>query len=338
VTRRTFDHPSPTWQRLTAWSESHHARHHQDVSRFRRLYGRELDREVERLTGAFRHERRLARLLEPAGEALGEYLRWLEWSGWLSAQLAPPLGLDRGDDARRLAAAVIIYLGARLVDDGMDDHRDYKSRHETFLGALGRLAPEVPSPALRCGSALAGFWVLSAGLRRLRQLGWERAADNTEQLFERIPLGALAELLSQGRASREEYRRIIARKSVAYDMILYQNLLAPAPDAVRKPVLAAVAGASEVAQYLNDYHDFDDDARRRQLNVLAGEHETGETFWASCLARAEESLAPLERAPEEHRDAVAAVFCEVFHSAAGLWGDADTPAHGGGRAPREGRP
>ncbi|HEX4966715.1 MAG TPA: hypothetical protein VF173_38245 [Thermoanaerobaculia bacterium] len=316
---------SPVWLQLEAGRQAHHERYRQRVYAFLEKYHAAYRAEITRAADSLCRDDLLRPHLSPLAQALDQYLYWLRWGGWLSAQLAPPLALEAEEDARRLAVAVMTYLGARLVDDGMDDHRDFKRKQVTVLGTLERLCPRGSPAALCCASALLGFWVLNHGQRRFRQLGLDVCADTTAQLFARIPPGALAEVVCGAAITRDEYARIVQRKAVAYDMILYQNLLAPADPRSRGPLLAAVAISSEIAQYLNDLMDLEDDAGRRQLNLIRHGFETPETFWAFCLERAASGLSAVEHLSQPLRDAAAAILAEVFEASLTLWGE-ESPA------------
>ncbi|HSS75593.1 MAG TPA: hypothetical protein VLV54_02510, partial [Thermoanaerobaculia bacterium] len=314
-----FSETSAIWRRLEARREAHKERFQERVHRFLDKYHVEMRLEVTRLATVLRRDEHLGAHLVPIADALDDYVYWMRWSGWLAAQLAPPLELEEEEDARRFAVAVTTYLGARLVDDGFDDHPHFKGKHPTVLGVLVQSYPDLPRSVLQCSSALLGFWVLHQGLQRMRQLGCESCADNTAQLFSRIPPGALAEVLCRQEVTRAEYKRIVQRKAVAYDMILYQNLLAPVESGTRRRLLTALAGASEIAQYLNDFMDLKDDGQRHQPNLLRCGFETSESVWGACLDQAEKELEAVALLPEPLQDAIATVFAEVFEASLTLW-------------------
>lgn len=319
--RKPWGENNPTWRRLRAGRTAHLERYGDEINQFRELLAETLDSEIDRLCERFATRGTMAEILRPIANHLKDYLLWLRWSPWLATQLTPPLGLVGRDDATRLSIATLTYLGARLVDDGIDNHLDYKGKAQTLLGRLSHDHPEMPPAEVRCQTALIGFWTLHYGLRRFASHGMHACAENVARLFEKIPPGAVAESFFQGQVPTQTYQEIVQRKSVAYDMILYQSLLQPLEKPWRSDVLKALAGASTLAQHLNDLMDVDDDAKRGQINFLLAEKRSQADFWADSLRRAESYVDAAAPCGTAVQGAIQSVMCEVLTASAYLWAD-----------------
>lgn len=306
------------WSMLDDARARHEERWGEAVNEYRAAFGSVLDEELERAARTFASDGPLRAVLEPLAERLHDYLRWLRWSGWLSTQLPPPLGLTSAAALRRHAIAVVTYLGARLVDDGIDGHLHYKNKRDTLVADILALFPHCDEAAARCHSALAGFWILNHGQRRMRQVGEERAADAIQRLFSRIPQGVLAESAASA-LTFDTYEAIVQHKAVAYDMLLWQCVLAPVDESLRVPLLRALATTSRVAQHLNDVADAADDARRGQPNLVLQSFARGEDVRETSLACIAAALASLRPLGLPLHDAVGMIMYEVFDSARRLW-------------------
>lgn len=310
------------WKTLEAASERHSFRFKEQLFEFRNLTLKKYDEELvlleRKLQGGPTLRPHLAGL---AGEVRG-YLDWLRWTGGLCSNLGPVFQLVSEADAQRLALSVITYLGARLIDDSVDGHEDFKRKRHTLLGALVRDYPKHPEVVLRTQTALAGFWLLNYGKRRLRASGSIKAADTAEKLFEIIPPGVLVEALHNEPLNEAEYEAVIERKSVSYDMILYRVFLEPAPRALRSRVLKSLGVLSRVAQYLNDLMDSEDDeSRLMQVNRLNHCDLRGEAYWLNCLEILHEAHAATADLPESFQDLFGSMAIEVLESATRLWGE-----------------
>jgi len=315
------------WPGLIEAHVRYRERYEPRADAFRERLSATLDREIALFARSFCGADALSAKLEPVTRHLHDYLLWLRWSAWLSTTLAPPLRLEAEVDAFRLSIATLTYLGARLVDDGMDDHRTFKGKTDTLVGRLATAYPEIDPVVLRCQSALMGFSVLHHGLRRLRSAGFVEAAEAVSRLFGRVAPGIVAETFCDPAAlTGEEYRQIILRKSVSYDMILYRTFLDPIEPGVREPVLDALAALSEVAQYLNDLADHDDDAARAQPSILhwySGTEDFRGALWHRCLELLRARFTVLEELPDASRDASRDALCSmafrVFKASKRLW-------------------
>jgi hypothetical protein len=308
-----------TWELLVEAQQRHHAAFGDAVNDYRHGFGIVLDEEIDRAADMLAGEAPLRAVLAPLASHLRDYLRWLRWSAWLGTQLPPPLELLSRRDRLRHAVAVLTYLGARLVDDGIDGHLHYKNKRNTLVADLLALFPHCDEAAARCHSALAGFWILNYGQRRMRQIGETRVADMIARLFASIPRGVFAES-ADGTNDLTVYDAIVQHKSVAYDMLLHQALLAPVEEGPRTILLRALATTSSVAQYLNDVADRNDDAGRGQPNVVLRWFDRADDVTRCCLERIDGALHRMDALDPAQRDAVAAIMAEVFLSARTLWG------------------
>ncbi len=311
---------SAFWQRLKTARGRHKYRFESAINEFRDKLNPHMEEEITRLSRVFSSDIKLRKHLTPIADILRDYLLWLRWNGWLSTQLAPPLQLTGDDDARRLAITLITHMGPRLVDDGIDGHVYFKDKHLTLMGALEQKFPDIQPSVVRCQSVLIGYWVLNYGIRRMRQIGLEYCADNISRLCEITVPGVVAETFYREAIEKDGYEQIVKRKSVAYEMMIYQNFLAPVEPTLRSALLKTLGIMVEIAQYLNDYMHRKDDEKRNQINLINNEFETEKTIWEYSLGKAENHFDTLANFPEHIVDAVAAVAVEIFETSNNLWG------------------
>lgn len=245
---------------------------------------------------------------------LGGYVGWLGWSSWCASHLAMPLGLSGDADTRRLAAAMLVYAGPRVMDDALDNHHTYKGKRTTLVGALAQSHPQLDDGQRRAYAMLAGTWIMLAGIERLHRHAGESAALTTLRICERIPPGILLEGMGSGQANLAEYQEILQMKSIWYDEILYRNLLDPCPTPLRTTVLQATAHLSRLAQYLNDIVDHDADASAGQPNLCTWVC-TPDDILDICAQEVSAILALMEDLPEEVGDALAASLNDTHRAA-----------------------
>ncbi|CAO3383209.1 hypothetical protein [Azospirillum argentinense] len=293
----------------------HHYRQQETVlRRFRLVVQAAFQDEVERLCRSFAGGP-LRPQAEPVAEALHAYVSWFGWCVWCCSHLAPPLGLTGAPDARRLAAALLVYCGPRLIDDAIDDHRSYKDKRATTLAGLAAAFPGTPDGALRGHTALLGSWLIMHGLTRLARHGGRDAVDGTVRLCAQIAPGAVIEGLHPEPLSWPQYREVVRLKAVRYDQILYRNLVDPVPEPLRGRVLGLAERMSALAQYLNDFVDRGDDLGAGRSNLLHWfPDEDG--FWALCRDEAGAIGAELDSLPPALGNAFAAALVETIDAAA----------------------
>jgi len=305
---------------LDAMGERHQQTMQDDVGRLILQAGTRYREELEAYLGQFRHDRALWPVLEPMVDEIREYMVWLRWLGWNIGVLGPvvygpsPVAVDA------LGLGLLGYAAGRLVDDGIDDHDSYKGRHRSLVGALRARWPEAPPHQACVQSVYIGFSLFHFTLRRMHQSGHADWADQACRMFDALSVGVLAETLLVPPVQPDVYRRVIRRKSVAYNLILYKTFLASADPRLRSRLLPILADMDELAQLVNDYVDLEDDAIAGTLNavtfgvcspaelerfIIAG----AESAWRSAGVLAEpirEALAVMLRSVvQPYRDAVA---------------------------------
>jgi hypothetical protein len=96
-----------------------------------------------------------------------------------------------------------------------------------------------------------------------------------------IAPGVAAEALSGACREREVYDAIVARKSTAYNLLLYRVALSGVKDqAVSSRLLTTLSHWAYLAQIMNDFQDFEEDAATGQPNPI---RIVGETAAAELL-------------------------------------------------------
>lgn len=300
----------------------HYRRHGAELRRFRLDVQRMLEIEVDRLRESFA-EGPLLTQSEVVTEAIGGYLVWLGWCVWCCSHLAPPLGLTGPADTRRLAAAALVYCGPRLIDDALDDHRDYKGKHPTTLGVLARCFPDREAASLRVNTALLGTWVILHGPRRLERHGGCDLAHAILGLCHRVAPGAILETLHPTPLDQAQYRQVVECKAALYDQILYRGLLDPVGEPERGRLLHITSRLSALAQYLNDFNDRGEDGGKGRQSTF-GCFRDEDAFWRTCRQQADEIIASLDALPTDLGNAMAAALVETVDAAARI----STPSPG----------
>ena len=200
----------------------------------------------------------------PSHDALLDYLISMQWVGWGDCEFGPPL--DLAEDSEIYALSLIAYLGARLMDDAIDHHLDYKGRFQSFYGCQAKALGEPKAAEI---SSTAGHFLITASLRRMIKLGCPGAASAVMQLYNHVFAGALCETLSSNRPiDIGLYRSVVRHKAVAYDRILHIVFFRKAEPLVRDRILSFLASHSEASQWLNDLCDEVDDRSRNQMSML----------------------------------------------------------------------
>jgi hypothetical protein len=292
---------------------THAARHGAALRDFRLRVEAQFQQEVARTRQAFSADATRAGAAAFV-QQLGSYVGWLGWSSWCASQLAMPLGLTGDTDARRLAAAMLVYAGPRVMDDALDNHHTYKGKRTTLVGALANSHPQLDDAQRRAYAMLAGMWIMLAGIERLRRHAGEAAALTTLRICERIAPGVLLEGMGSGQANLAEYQRILQMKSIWYDEILYRNLLDPCPAPLRTTVLRATAHLSRLAQYLNDIGDYEADLSAGQPNLCTW-LSTSEDILDICAQEVSAIQSLMDELPEEVGDALAASLNDTHRAA-----------------------
>ena len=167
-----------------------------------------------------------------------------------------------------VTACGLSYIAIRAFDDVIDDHFNYKGKRDTLprhgerdatrthSGARGLSTLAAPAPVLRrASSRLAGAATQTAAATLTGVLGSLR----------RAVIGAMMEYTPEPRLSNDDYVRMVRLKNVDYWRALYSAL----DPEFTSPLYPFLVQYYEVAQYLNDVEDYDDDVLRGQPNLLA---------------------------------------------------------------------
>lgn len=221
---------------------------------------------IHEMTSLFAKNGAVVPLLHELSTATNTYLTSMRWVGWGNCELGPPLGIY---PVQEYALAMAVYTSARLIDDALDGHAHYKGLMPTLHNFLCTTTTEREASGL---GSMMGSFVAQEAFRQLINKGYSDTALLLFQLYANVIPGAMAELCVQGNHSIELYNAIVQRKSVAYDMMLHHTFLRTVPNHLQTPLLQFLAEFSEVAQWLNDLMDREDDWQRQQLNFLHTAH------------------------------------------------------------------
>jgi hypothetical protein len=254
---------------------------------------------IRDIVAAFASNSSIVPVFENLGDATFTYVTSMRWVGWGNCELGPPLHLHPVEE---YALAMAVYISARLIDDAIDGHDNYKGYMPTLYGFIREQTKEREAAGL---GSMMGALLSQAALRRLLRTGHREAALILLELYADVIPGALAETLARGRGSPDLYKAVVQRKSVAYDMMLHRSFLRTAPHELQLPLLHFLGQYSETAQWLNDLNDEEEDKEREQLNIV--------TLSGMCREHTQQRIASSFRAlwqqactlPEPVRNALA---------------------------------
>jgi SAM-dependent methyltransferase len=242
------------------------AEHDEQVGAYRRLISDGIDGALAALRGELAELTGGNESVRELGEQIEAYVGWMQWSLWDLPVLAVALEPDPDEFRDVVAACGLAYIAIRAFDDVIDEHYAYKGRRETLLGAVSEGYAD--ARRARRLSILAALLLCFDGLGRLAARTGPHAQatlDGTIGSLRRAVVGAMMEAASGERWSHDDYVRMVRLKNVDYWRALYA---AVDPDR-RSPLYPFLEGYYEVAQYLNDVEDHDDDVRRGQPNLVA---------------------------------------------------------------------
>ena len=244
--------------------DRHKKRYEDDIIELSRGIQQMYKRQLDLVLSVLMKSRKSGDLLTPVYPVLRDYLRLMQWVGWGDCEFGPPLGIRCPEEEYSLS--ILIYLSARLIDDGIDGHVDYKGTVQNLFGYLADKTDSRQAAALSC---LTGNMILNASLRLLYKQGYAESADMLMRLYSEVFSGALAEALCNDVTIQYDlYRSIVLRKSVAYDAMLHKVFFRSVEPVLRRQIINFLAGYSEIAQWLNDLCDEEDDKLRGQVNIL----------------------------------------------------------------------
>ena len=241
------------------------AEHGERVDDYRRLVSAGIDEALAELRAEMADASGGNALVTEIGEHLTGYVAWMQWSLWDLPVIAAAVEPD-GDRFRHdVAGCGLVYIAIRMVDDVIDGHFSYKGVRDTFFGSVSETHGDAQRS--RGLATLAALLLCFDGLDRLARadgLGGPTAGDVLRSL-RRAVVGAMMEHTPEPRSSPDEYVRMVRLKNVDYWRALYA-----AVDPERQsPLYPFLERYYELAQYLNDVGDYEDDARRGQPNLLA---------------------------------------------------------------------
>lgn len=247
---------------LAAAGETHRQRFGEEVISLIGDVERSYRVAVRDIAAIFAAHSAIVPIFEELGNSASNYITAMRWVGWGNCELGPPLRIRPVEE---YALAMAVYISARLIDDAIDGHHDYKGYMATLYGFIQQHKAEREAAGL---GSMMGALLAQAALRRLLRTGHNEAATVLLELYAEVIPGALAETLARGRGSAGLYRAVVQRKAVAYDMMLHRIFLRTIPDTIQTPLLHFLAQYSETAQWLNDLNDVEEDAKRGQLNIV----------------------------------------------------------------------
>jgi SAM-dependent methyltransferase len=241
------------------------------IESYRRLISEGIDTALAELRAEMSELSGGNEVAQRVGEQLAEYVGWMQWSLWDIPVLAVALEPDPDDFRDAVTACGLVYIAIRAFDDVIDEHFNYKGRHDTFLGTVSATYSETRQA--RGLSTLAGLLLCFDGLGRLAAQRDVRAAatvTNVLSSLKRAVIGAIMECTPQPEWTHDAYVRMVRLKNVDYWRALYTAL----DREHSSPLYPFLAQYYELAQYLNDVEDYDDDIRRGQPNLLSLRNET----------------------------------------------------------------
>jgi SAM-dependent methyltransferase len=212
------------------------------------------------------------------GEQASGYVDWMQWCLWDLPVLAVALESEADEFRCSVTACGIVYIAIRIFDDFIDQHYSYKGRHDTLLATVSTAYPD---PQKAAGlSALAGLLLCFQGLQTLTEAGLAATLHEVVGSVRRAVVGAIMEFADLHQWTPSEYQRLVRLKNVDYWRVLYVSL----DPTYSSPLYPFLEKYYELAQYLNDVEDYEDDARWGQPNLLAIHQATDAAAGRRCGA------------------------------------------------------
>ena len=253
-------------QTCAATASRFRAEHAERLELYRRAISQGIDSALDQLRAEMSELSGGNALVETVGEQMAEYVAWMQWSLWDLPVLAVALDPDPDEFRDAVAPCALAYVAIRAFDDVIDGHFAYKGRRDTLYGTVRETYGD--AQRARALSTLAGLLLCLDGLRRLA----DRNGPNAGAMFSavvgslrRAVVGAMMEHAREPGLSEGGYVRMVRLKSVDYWRTLYS---AVDPEHA-SPLHGFFGRYYELAQYLNDVEDYDEDLRRGQPNLLA---------------------------------------------------------------------
>ena len=235
--------------------------HDDEIGRYRDLISTGIDDALARLQADMAELSAGNQVVHQVGEQLSGYVAWMQWSLWDLPVLAVALDPDPDEFRESVTACGLAYIAIRAFDDVIDEHFNYKGRRDTFLGTVSASYPD--TRRARGLSTLAGLLLCFDGLGRLA--GRTPTLTGVLASLRRAVIGAMMEHTPGPGLSGDDYYRMVRLKNVDYWGALYAAL----DPGHTSPLYPFLVRYYEVAQYLNDVDDYEDDVLRGQPNLLA---------------------------------------------------------------------
>jgi SAM-dependent methyltransferase len=238
------------------------AEHGGQIATYRRLIGSGLDNALGELRAEAAQLSGGNAVVVEVAEHITSYISWMQWALWDLPVFAVALDVEAQEFEDAVVGCGLTYLAIRGFDDVIDQHFSYKGRRDTVFGAVS--GSHARAQEARTLSTLAALLLCLDGLERLARSRPAIVPDVLGSL-RRAVFGAMMELTPQSEWSQDDYVRMVRLKNVDYWRALY----AAVDPGRASPLYPFLERYYEVAQYLNDVGDYDDDRRRGQPNLLA---------------------------------------------------------------------
>ena len=239
------------------------AAHAADIEIYRDLVSRGINDALRRMRAEIDDLTAGNPVAHELGEQASGYVDWMQWCLWDLPVLAIALESAADDFRCAVTACGMVYIAIRIFDDVIDQHYSYKGRHDTLLATVSTAYPE---PQKAAGlNTLAGLLLCFQGLQALTEAGLAATVHEVVGSVRRAVIGAIMEFADLHQWTPAEYQRLVRLKNVDYWRVLYAGL----DPACSSPLYPFLEKYYELAQYLNDVDDREDDARWGQPNLLA---------------------------------------------------------------------
>jgi hypothetical protein len=260
--------PDDFRREIDEWSAQHRQSNGGEISQFLLDTQQYYKSGIKRFTNGLVPDPSFQGWLSPLKEAADSYLEWLHWINWNVAELSPIVKKATDKGPQILSLSTMAYCSGRLIDDGFDNHENFKTHHNTLVGFFRhKYAEKRPSDAL-VNSVYIGLFLFYHVIERFRENHMENCAKLITKLFNISSIGLLAELVVEKDLTIHQYLQIVRRKAVAYNMILYKPFLDCIEYNLKQKIFAFLSEMDELAQMLNDIMDCNDDFLSNRMNIL----------------------------------------------------------------------
>jgi SAM-dependent methyltransferase len=248
-----------------------------DVEAYRNLVSQGIKDALSRMRAEMDDLAAGSPVVHELGEQASAYVDWMQWCLWDLPVLAVALESEADTFRSAVMACGIVYISIRIFDDFIDQHYSYKGRHDTLLATVSTTYPDLQKAAGL--NTLAGLLLCFQGLQALTEAGLTATVHEVVGAVRRAVVGAIMEFDELHQWTPAQYQRLVKLKNVDYWRVLYAGL----DPTCSSPLHPFLEQYYELAQYLNDVDDYEDDARWGQPNLLAI-HQAADPVAARCAA------------------------------------------------------